>query len=197
MSLLYTKSDRRILPRWRASKQATQNTDFTAHKPVATQPALSGNILTEAIQDFDADSTIGTAADLLSKAIIAGNSDAASRAIEFIRQNEDKAPRTLINLVSDKNEEATDENEVKTIRRLLTINPKNPMLWSDLARHFASIGDRSRAKRCMTVALQLAPNHRWILRTASRFFCNKKVALINGSTTNGFVGITSILYDHP
>jgi Tfp pilus assembly protein PilF len=47
------------------------------------------------------------------------------------------------------------------------------MLWSDLARHFASYGDRKRANRCMKVALQLAPDHRWMLRTASRFLAHQ------------------------
>lgn len=181
MSLLHGKSSRRILPRWRASKSASQNMDFTAAKPIAPQPTRFDDPVPQLAHDFEVDPTIGTAADLLSNAILTSNTDAAEKAIRFIQQNEAHAPKSLLALArtASGNDPSlfganpSDAEQVRQTRRLLRLNPRNPMLWSDFSRHFASVGNRDRAKRCMQVAMALAPNHRWMLRTASRFMAHQ------------------------
>lgn len=181
MSLLHGKSNRRILPRWRDSRKASRSSDFTSAKPIGRQPDIVGNPVPQATDDFKTEPTIGTAADLLSNALLIGDADAIKGASQFILQNEGQAPQSLIALARSvtgidpaPGEILTSENElVRQTRRLLNLNPANPMLWSDLARHFASTGSPERAYRCMKVALRLAPDHRWILRTAARFLAHQ------------------------
>ncbi|MBK7421889.1 MAG: hypothetical protein IPJ48_01645 [Propionivibrio sp.] len=125
--------------------------------------------------------SIGTAAELVSTGILSGQTDLASDAAAFILAHRDEAPGTLVNLagsvtgessIRSPNQKKASE-EVALTRKLLRINPDNPVLWSDMARHFASNGDKKQASRCMKSALALAPNHRWMLRTVARFLVHQ------------------------
>ena len=181
MSLQHGKSKRRILPRWRSSNKASSSADFAALRPATKQTFFVSSDLQLASIDFKSNPSLGTAAEMLSSSLLGGKKEHASEAIQFILAHENEAPSTLIRLArSVANagkvlipEVATEVEQVRNTKRLLKLHPDNPMLWSDLARHFASHGDRQRANRCMKVALQLAPNHRWMLRTASRFLVHQ------------------------
>lgn len=181
MSVLYGKSDRRILPRWRDSSKATGNADFLSLKGLAKPKVDLKQQLLEQEDDFAQRPSIGTAAEMLSLALLAGNDEAAQHAAAFIMGHKKAAPATLLKLASSvgNHENAfpsgpyTPSQSVSYTRHLLNLEPRNPVLWSDMARHFASLGNKHQAMRCMTTALSLAPNHRWMLRTASRFLVHQ------------------------
>ena len=79
------------------------------------------------------------------------------------------------------------EGDVARWRSLLKLSPQNAAVWADMARHYASQGEKKRALRCMQTALQLAPNHRWMLRTAARFLVHQQ----------DYVAAHKLLADHP
>ena len=54
-------------------------------------------------------------------------------------------------------------------QRLLT-NPRDAITLVDLARIYSSLGQNNKAKRAIITAVSLYPDHRFILRSASRFF---------------------------
>lgn len=177
MTLFVAKSERRILPRWRDSRRIEASADLQSLKPqsvVAYDVTLG---LPELAQHFALEPNLGTAAEVISAALLAGEKQRAVEAAEFVLERQDEAPKTLLSMASGLITEGqpfrqhldNDRIKVAQTRRLLRLNPKNPVLWSDMARHYAAHGDRERAKRCMKVALSLAPNHRWMLRTAARF----------------------------
>lgn len=134
--------------------------------------------------DFNTSPSIGTAAELVSSAILTNDKETLNRAARFILKNENTAPATLVAFVksvievknSDQDRMVQARPVVKT-RALLRTHADNPLLWSDMARHYASLGDKKRAFKCIQTALQLAPNHRWVLRTASRFLVHQDDAL--------------------
>ncbi len=181
MSIQYSKVQRRLLPRWWGSKKASKNPDFASARLLPKQPRFSDDPIPQAAEDFHAEPSIGSAADLLGNALLTGNRELANDAAIHILQNESRAPQALLDLarsVSATTQRPSDiltseADDVRQIRRLLRINPANPMLWSDLARHFATCGNHRSAHRCMTTALSLAPNHRWMLRTAARFLVHQ------------------------
>ena len=182
MSLSSGKKPRRIIPRWRSSIKAAKNADFSSLKSPPRVIAPIDAELREQTEDFQRAPSIGTAAELVSTAILAGKREAASAAALFIVERRDSAPTTLMKLATsvlgetsavDPASTKNDQHIAKT-RRLLRINPDNPVLWSDMALHFASLGDRREALRCMKSALALAPNHRWMLRTAARFMVHQE-----------------------
>lgn len=182
MSVLHGKNNRRILPRWRVSSKASHSADFLALK---STEKVRGNIkvqLEQAKIDFIKLPSIGSAAEALSFSLLAGEADIAITAAKFLLENENAAPATVLRLaksIIEGNDPfsvigITPEEQVSRTRKLLRINPDNPMLWADMARHYSSLGHRTPASRSMQTALHLAPNHRWILRTAARFLVHQE-----------------------
>ena len=86
--------------------------------------------------------------------------------------------------------EITDINgcgrEIARSRRSVRDYPMNPIAWSDLSLSYATIGENDKAKDAMRVAMGLAKNNRFILRSASRCFMHLKesdqaMAILNKS----------------
>ena len=50
----------------------------------------------------------------------------------------------------------------------------NPILWMDLAFFYAQLGQNDSAKKCVTIALSINKENRYLLRSASRFFLHIK-----------------------
>lgn len=195
MSVLHDKTTRRILPRWRSSKLATNSADFLSLK---APPKVIANVdkqLQEQQEQFSNAPSLGTAAEMLSVALLDGQYKVAKEAASYILCHEETAPRTLLELaISTTNDQPafthtarTQRDVVATTRRLLRLQPRNPVLWSDMARHYASQGEKTEALRCMNVALTLAPNHRWMLRTAARFLTHQ----------GNPIGAHKLLTNHP
>lgn len=181
MSIFLDKSQRHILPRWRTSGSAAQSADLMATKPLRVRVADDGSHFRESKYAFEREPSIGTAADLIAAASMAGETDSIEQAAKFVLVNANQSPQTLLALAHSLMDAPVAPNGVPLVgtrsnrnviahtRTLLRLHPENPVLWSDMARHYASHGNRREAKRCINVALQLAPNHRWMLRIATRF----------------------------
>ena len=65
--------------------------------------------------------------------------------------------------------------KTKLIKKLLRFNPHSALDWIELARLYtingqASTQNDNKANRAIQTALQLAPNHRYVLRAACRFY---------------------------
>lgn len=182
MSIVQDKSQRRILPRWRTSAAAAESADLMAIQPVRVKMTDDGSHLRESRYAFEREASVGNAADLIAAASMAGETGIAQHAAGFVLANAFQAPQTLLALAHSLLGASDTPRGVPLVgtrangavvahtRTLLRLNPDNPVLWSDMARHYASHGNRREAKRCINVALQLAPHHRWMLRIASRFF---------------------------
>ena len=181
MIIFLDKFKRRILPRWRTLESFAQSADLRAIKPLRVNVTDDGSHLRESKYAFKREPSIGNAADLIAAASLTDESDTVAQAAQFVLENADHAPQTLLALAHSLLDAPVVSNGEPLVgtrsngiviahtRALLRLNPNNPVLWSDMARHYASHGNRREAKRCMSVALQLAPNHRWILRIATRF----------------------------
>ena len=180
MSIAPGKAKRRILPRWRASGKAARSADFSALKPARFAPVDVNGLVRKARLDFELEPSVGTAAEMMTAASLAGDDTTARQAALFLLDDRAATPGALASMARlIVGEEAfghriSEQEKTSEIRRLLRINGANPMLWSDLARHFASIGRKEKAQRCMSVALSMAPDHRWMLRTAARFLVHQE-----------------------
>lgn len=186
MSLLRARTNRRIIPRWRSSDASGLALDLNSLSPRLTYKPTINFHFDEAQRAFAESPTIGSAADYLAAASMERQSESAISAASFILKHATHAPSSLVAqsqsivnvrdgasaevVLHAKGDAGLRQLEVSRLRKLVRVNPINPVIWSDLARHYASIGERRQAERCMRTALQLAPNHRWILRTAARFF---------------------------
>lgn len=181
MSILQDKGTRCILPRWRDSKLAASNGDLQSLKAPRKMKVDLGSQLQDSVEQFEQIMNIGTAAELVSTALLSGQPDRAALAAQFIVDHQAGAPHTLIALAHSVTDgtpafpsAVMDQGQqIAQTRRYLSLQPRNPVLWSDMARHYASLGERDRAMRCMKTALSLAPDHRWMLRTAARFWVHQ------------------------
>lgn len=182
MSFLQGKTKRRILPRWRSSQRASNSSEFTSQKGARAIKFSGADHLQEVTHAFRRAPTVGTAAEVLSASILAGQTAQSDAAAKFVLQHPALAPLALLKLANSIADTGQTHMEASTVgsntvaqtRVLLRIAPANPMLWSDMARHFASQGDKKRAMRCMQTAQQLAPDHRWFLRTMARFLVHQE-----------------------
>lgn len=188
MSLRQDNPDRRILPRWRDSKDAVAQSEFHSLRPQAKVKIETGRLIEEPLAAFDKFKNIGTAAELISTSRLSGHSEHASEAVAFVLSHQDEAPSSLLSLAKSIQEKGGDwlqkadsthdgfNRSTSETRHLLRLKPDNPVLWADMARHYATEGDKKQAVRSMKTALALAPDHRWMLRTAARFLVHQEDA---------------------
>lgn len=176
MSINSVKSDRRMLPRWRKSILASRSTDFINMKQIREVKVRNDFRFNLTENQQTQELNLGIAAEKFSEAILSGKS-VEPKYVHYVLSS-DSAPNTLLRVATEINNGnvpfsgklAEDAIDVSQLRKLLRIQPNNPLLWADLARHSASLGHKKKSNKFMKVALQLAPNHRWILRTAARFY---------------------------
>lgn len=176
------KTERRLVPRWRSSETAARSTEFVSLKRPPVVRARPDDRAIDAMLAFEREPSVGSAAEVLSASVFAGSAADAAAAAQFVIDNTEIAPHSLVELArvaagpSDEVDAraALPMSSVARTRALLRISPTSAALWSDMARHYASQGNARQASRCMTTALALAPNHRWMLRTAARFFVHQK-----------------------
>lgn len=188
MSIERDQYDRRILPRWHTSSQLSEIYELipVRHTKEIVLPD-DDRYLRESRYQFELTPTIGHAADLLSVAIVTPSAEAdIDRAARYLLAHADELAPALRNVVQRyaggnpatvNAEPQNSQNAVATARRMLRINPRNALVWADLARHHAAAGNKKRAIKHMQVALALAPNHRWIIRAAVRCFVHCEEAV--------------------
>lgn len=63
---------------------------------------------------------------------------------------------------------------ITQLRARLRGDPRNALAWVDLSRLYACVGQAAQAERAITTALALAPEHRFTLRSAARYFLHAR-----------------------
>lgn len=183
--------DRKVIPRWRSAKVSSSLPESLPSKP--SRPSASQELTTAAISSeitkrveaWKAHKDLGGAVDLLNY----GHSHALqplliepAKYILSLPSSEipPELSRLAANLlgseqVPSSSGEALDfterkYQEISRLKSLLLINPRDPISLVDLARLYTILGQGHKARSAITVASALAPNHRFVLRSSSRFF---------------------------
>ena len=177
--------DRKVIPRWRTFDQTLRFRELNSVVPHRSHRQVDADFLAPKLTDWLENRTVGHAADLVGTALTLGKEGEVAEAAKFLLQDEvqaspwakelaERALRNPNNVEEAPNPEALEEvalhNRVQTFRRLLRVEPKDPIVWVELSRAYAILGLREQAERSMTVALQLAMNNRFVLRSASRLW---------------------------
>jgi tetratricopeptide (TPR) repeat protein len=183
MSVEFFEKERHIFPRWR-SFQSTAGLGELSWPSVqedfdTSELDLS---LANAIVDWNADPSLWKSLDLLGTATVANKLDEFAGLVARVRDDPlaPEAARVFyggsqehVRLGSSECSQLSDESlraEVKLHRRKVATTPHDPVEWVDLARAFTVAGQNEKARRAILAALQLAPNNRFVLRSAARFF---------------------------
>jgi tetratricopeptide (TPR) repeat protein len=201
MAVIYEIKERRVVPNWRDYKRTLQLGELSQSNKSAEPLVLS---IDRSVEDWKEIKNIGTAADLVNSAFVSGiQQSEVKEAIDFIKSDKGKASSSLLGLIH-LIEEASPKLSVLRSNSLLEIDVdtvsefqafinnksfhkvinktknrskyelRNPIVWVDLARLYAMRGHEHKAENAILVALHLAPNNRFVLRSATRFFIHKE-----------------------
>lgn len=192
------REERRIVPRWRTVTAAVRLGELTPLGRVEPRPAridlkLEESRFEKARAEWRQHQRVGFAQDFLSAAVALDRREEALDAAAFILEHSNEtsvhaarlaaqllAPATsrprlgLENLQTHVRQ--TAERGVRNSRQRVRALPRNAAAWVDLARHYTVLGHDKRAERAMRVALSLAPEARFALRAAARFYLHTEEA---------------------
>jgi tetratricopeptide (TPR) repeat protein len=197
MAVIYEIKERRVIPNWRDFKRTLQLGELIQSNKSAVPIELK---IDRSIEDWKNIKNIGTAADLINSSFVSGiqNSE-VKEAIEFIKSDKEKASSSLLDLMklieldsptsSFISNNSLLEIDVETVNEFQAfINNKsfhkvinktknrskneirNPIVWVELARLYTMRGHEQKAENAILTGLHLAPNNRFVLRSATRFF---------------------------
>jgi tetratricopeptide (TPR) repeat protein len=187
MSQFINDEQRRMVPRWRNSRAATklkETQPLQAKQPPGNRHVEKVDESFEKLkQAWEEHRGMAYANDLVAAAIIHRKTDGVQDAAEYVLANERRTTRHAVRLAQRLLGGRSDEAQptifplhnqaalhINQLRRNLRHHPDNPIGWTDLARQYIILGEHKKAERAMQVAIGLAPNHRFILRAASRLF---------------------------
>lgn len=177
--------DRQVVPRWRSLQTTTSLGELA---PLAVRPeiVLPDDSLADLRRQWEEDGGLAVAADFVSVAYALGQKDEAQDAARYLADRSDlPLPiRNVVRLHQDSRVEAEPvrelvvsppsltslQRELHETRVQLRAYPRDATMWVNLARLCVSLGSFTKANDAISVALQLAPDHPFVLRSAARFF---------------------------
>lgn len=179
--MLDEQRPRRVVPRWRSSRI----TATTAEAKSKSMPKLSEETrqrvdmeVAQKVREFEAVRSVPVAAELMFLASSTGDEAAAKEAASVIMANRDqigsrqlvRSALQVLDAPSVESVQAASVDFVKHARSLLTIDYRNPVLLMDTARELTARRQDKAALRYVRAAAALAPNSRFITRSAARYY---------------------------
>ena len=185
--------DRQVIPLWRASVETGARGELASSRP-AVASRFNDGMVDALKREWEESPLLFVATDLVSVALTLGRFDIAKNAAEAIVVDNKAtlSARQVAELYLNKgiaphrNDPQWAENDVsqdisKSIqdvfhrkisvsKRQLSTYPNNPLLWCNLALLYTSLGVQDKAEKAIRSAVSLAPENRFILRSASRFY---------------------------
>lgn len=162
-------SGRKVLPRWRAPAESID--ELSASKKPAPIRLRSGWI--EKLQsDFESDPTPARGRELVESAFVLG-AKLSPRMLQATGNIESYRPVIAINspvIMGFSENLSAAHAQIQAKRIALRQEPAQPLAWTELARLHLCTGEGEKAKKAMQCALALAPQNRYVLRSAARFF---------------------------
>ncbi len=201
MAVFFEIKERRVIPNWRDFKRTLQLGELNQSNKLIKPIQLT---IERSTEDWILNKNIGTAADIINSSFVSGiHNPHVSEAIQFVRLNNERTSPSLHELIKRIESSTLGsskilnnsllEIDVETINEFQTfINNKlfhkiinktknrtkneinNPIVWVELARLYAMKGNSRKAENAIITALHLAPNNRFVLRSATRFFIHEE-----------------------
>ena len=185
MTEFVSEKDRNVIPRWRSFRRTQTLDELHSSLPPPLPPeSVEDDPLAQKVADWKKFQTVGHASDIIGAAFVEEKLSEATDAIEFLLdETVSAAPlakklaarsKELLdgaeNLISTPPSQKELQIQVSRLRHLLHEEPKNPIQWVDLSRAYASLGQYKQSSHCMNLAVNLAPNNRFVLRCAARLW---------------------------
>lgn len=173
--------DRHVVPRWNSIGVMLDNKEL--------KPSLNKNIEEKSLDDdleilldeWKHEKSLPLAVEIITSSELRGFSDFSDQVnhIKEIVDTTESIPQAVKNILEPQYfareiyNDSYSHNLGKSIRVIkdrLIKYPRNPLLWSELARNYLIIGNEDKAEKALKVAYSLAPTNRNVLRAISRFY---------------------------
>jgi tetratricopeptide (TPR) repeat protein len=186
--VLLEQRDRRVVPRWRDFGTTLALGELDNSKPREPISREDQDAVSRRAEELQTNPNIWYAADLLSSAFVVGDTNGVESAAKFILANRNLAPGALVSFANRVSNAAQptgrfatlDESDlsksIHEIRARLREEPYNAIQWVELSRFYSLLGDSRRAMRSMTAAVSIAPDNRFVVRSAARLFLHEQDA---------------------
>jgi tetratricopeptide (TPR) repeat protein len=178
---------RLMIPRWRSLRLTLRSKElsssFLKNDSAASQITPE---LQRRLENWRRSPNLVTAAELVETAIVDGQDEEAvdaartlvatgSQAVPLV-QTQAALLLKRVGLGSEIPEYIKLQAGASTAlwRRRTRLHPENALAWVELALSYTVDGRLDRAERALSAALQLAPNNRYVLRSACRFFLHSR-----------------------
>jgi len=170
-----------MVPRWRSFANTLRSQELAAPRGKRPLSDISAELL-KRLTSWRLQPSLLTAAELVESAIVEGQEPEAVRAATSLLSPSSRATPLLKKQAAFLLLRAGHEKELPPDQRLgehetlklwrerTRLNPRNAVAWVELARCQLIYSQKWKAERSMAVALSLAPNNRYVLRSASRLF---------------------------
>lgn len=178
MAAFVLDKNRKVIPRWRQSTLTVGLHELDSLLPRASRRILDPTTLEEKVRDWQANNTVAFAAEVAAAALVLGVPERARDAARFILSSECSPTAALRHLAqhvlspTDPSEEDRGQPSVRIrlLRAIVREDPRNAIRWVDLAREYAILGLLEKSKFAMKVGINLAPDNRFVVRSAARLF---------------------------
>lgn len=179
--MLDDQRPRRVVPRWRPSwvtaTTAEARSTLQSVQSDATRQKVDQEV-SHKVMELESLRSVPVAAELMFLASTAGNEAAAKQAAQVILASSEqigsrqlvRSAHQVLHGASAERVEAASKDFVKHARSLLSIDYRNPVLLMDTARELAAMRKDKAALRYVRAAVAMAPNSRFVLRAAARYY---------------------------
>ncbi len=187
MAILLDDKNRNVIPRWRDFTTTVAIGELKSTRQVILPINYPRNdYLTSKVKDWKQNKTIAFAAEVVGTALVLGRQIEVVEIAEFISQQKEGVSESLKEIakkITNPHLESKvetlieDTNLVETsylfkriheLRRSLREEPRNSILYVDLARAYTLVDENEKAIQAINLALKISPNNRFILRSAAR-----------------------------
>ena len=182
MGQFLENKNRKIVPRWRNFTLAAKLGELSSDK-LLNDDSVSPPSLEKKIQEWKMNPSPSYATDALSSGFVLNQYDRVIDIANSVLSKSNLFHKSIINIakiiLSKENEIEYPEEEfsrnkiVGLLREQLRDDPRDSLAWIDLAREYTIIGNDKKAEKAISLALNLAPENRHVIRSASRFFIHK------------------------
>lgn len=174
--MLDEQAPRRVVPRWRNSRLTGRTPEAKSVKGGKTVDAKDE--IASARADFLERPTVPHASELMFIAEQAGDSQLAAEAAKIIIDQSPKigsmtlvkAAHRVLDGTDSGNDSVNRTGFIREARKILSNDFNNPVLLIDIAHAMTANGRAASAERFVRAAVALAPNNRFVVRSAARYF---------------------------
>ena len=186
MSISQPDAERRLLPRWRPSEATIFAGELASASTVEKEREPDAHF-EERKLEWDRERSIEVAAELVASGIVLGRLNEGEPAVRMLADNASDAnpsiravarralaeravaPPESLGLQPGRLDPTPIYSHISALRRHVHLHPRDAYAWVDLARLYTILGQTPSANRTIRVALELAPEDRFVLRSAARY----------------------------